>query len=72
VLTAFERAASVLSDNRDLLEEGARLLLEKETLDAPDLTRLFKSVKPAAATFTPPVPRCAERVAPVVAEGSRS
>jgi cell division protease FtsH len=57
VLTAFERATSVLADNRGLLEESARLLLEKETLDTPDLARLFASVKPAAA-FTPAAPAC--------------
>ena len=66
VLTAFERATSVLTDNRDVLEESARLLLEKETLDTPDLERLFKSVKPAAATFTPAVAPCTKRVAAAV------
>ena len=71
VLTAFERATSVLTNNRDLLEESARLLLEKETLDTPDLTRLFESVKPAAA-FTPAVAPCTKRVAAAVVDGSRS
>ncbi|MCU0692505.1 MAG: ATP-dependent zinc metalloprotease FtsH [Polyangiaceae bacterium] len=72
VLTAFERATSVLTDNRGLLQESARLLLEKETLDTADLTRLFKSVKPAAATYTPAVAPCTKRVAAAMAEGSRS
>jgi cell division protease FtsH len=72
VLTAFERSTSVLTDNRELLEESARLLLQKETLDTPDLTRLFKSVKPASATFTPAVAPCTKRVAAAVAEGSRT
>jgi hypothetical protein len=30
-----------LTENRALLEERARLLLQKETLDTPDLERLF-------------------------------
>ena len=53
VLTAFERATAVLTENRALLEESARLLLEKETLDTPELERLFSSVKAAPATFGP-------------------
>jgi cell division protease FtsH len=60
VLTAFERATTILTQNRDLLEQSARQLLEKETLDAPDLERLFAAIKPAPATFTPasaPCPR---------------
>lgn len=38
--TAFERAISVLTDRRELLEHTARLLLEKETLDERDLVAL--------------------------------
>jgi hypothetical protein len=72
VLTAFDRATSILTDNRDLLEESARLLLEKETLDTPDPARLFKSVKPAAAIFTPALAPCTKRVAAVVAGASGS
>lgn len=53
VLTAFERATAVLAGNRELLEESARRLLEKETLDSPDLERLFARVKPAPATSSP-------------------
>ncbi len=71
VLTAFERASAVVTDNRDLLERSARLLLEKETLDTPDLTRLFQSVKSAAA-FTPAAAPCAQRAAAGLAEGSRA
>ncbi len=51
VLTAFERASNILTENRALLEQSARQLLEKETLDANDLERLFVSLKPAPATF---------------------
>ncbi len=38
---AFVAARGVLAVNRDLLEEGARVLLEKETLDEHDLKALF-------------------------------
>jgi len=43
---AFERAVSLLTDRRELLERAARLLLEKETLDEKDLIAL--SAAPAA------------------------
>jgi cell division protease FtsH len=49
VLSAFERASGMLTANRALLETSARLLLQKETLDTPDLERLFAAVKPAPA-----------------------
>ena len=49
VRAAFERATSVLTENRTLLEESAQLLLQKETLDTPDLERLFAAVKHAPA-----------------------
>jgi ATP-dependent Zn protease len=38
---AFRGARGILERNRSLLEEGARLLLEKETLSEGDLERLF-------------------------------
>jgi cell division protease FtsH len=60
VLTAFQRATAVLTENRDVLETSARLLLEKETLDAPDLERLFTSIKPAPTSFTPAAAPCKE------------
>ncbi len=50
VLTAFERATAVLAGNRDVLEESARQLLQKETLDTADLERLFTAVKRAPVT----------------------
>ena len=37
---AFERAIAILERHRRTLEEGARPLLEKETLDEDDLARL--------------------------------
>jgi cell division protease FtsH len=51
VLTAFQRATAILTENRDVLEASARSLLEKETLDALDLERLFAALKPAPETF---------------------
>ena len=61
VLSAFERAVASLRDNREVLERSARLLLEKETLDAADLEALFRGVKragpPDGAAATP----CGER-----------
>ena len=41
---AFTRARSILDRNRSILEEAARLLLEKETLAEADLTPLFARV----------------------------
>ncbi len=58
VLTAFDRAIQVLGENRDILEESARLLLKQETLDAPELEKLFKSLKPAPADFPESTIRC--------------
>jgi len=51
VLTAFERAVAALADNRDLLEESARMLLQRETLDTPELERLLAKVKPAPERY---------------------
>lgn len=39
---AFDRTVSILKDHRDLLEQGAELLLEKETLDENQL-RTFRA-----------------------------
>jgi cell division protease FtsH len=44
---AFHRTVNLLRAQRDKLERGARMLLERETLDADDLTELMKT--PAAA-----------------------
>jgi cell division protease FtsH len=57
---AFVWARAILDRNRGLLEEAARLLLEKETLAEPDLAGLFGRVvkengtPTRAATVTPP------------------
>ncbi|MFT5418923.1 MAG: cell division protease FtsH, partial [Gammaproteobacteria bacterium] len=37
---AFERAKKILTENRDELNRGAELLLQRETLNADDLIRL--------------------------------
>ena len=58
VLTAFDRAVGVLTENRNLLEKSAQLLLQQETLDAPELEGLFKSLKPAPTEFSASVARC--------------
>jgi cell division protease FtsH len=43
---AFRKSRGLLERNRDVLEEGARLLLEKETLDEAALEGLFLKVRP--------------------------
>jgi cell division protease FtsH len=48
---AFEKAVKILTDKRAVLERGARLLLQKETLIEEDLSALFAGeAVPAAAT----------------------
>jgi cell division protease FtsH len=42
---AFQRARELLMQNRDLLEEGARRLLEKETLADSDLAAVLGRVR---------------------------
>jgi cell division protease FtsH len=49
VRTAFDRAVAILQQNRIVLEESARRLLQKETLETTDLHELFQSVTPAPA-----------------------
>jgi len=61
VLSAFERAVASLRDNREVLERSARLLLEKETLDAADLEVLFRGVKRAAPPDRAAAAPCGER-----------
>jgi len=43
--TAFERATAVLQANRELLERGARALLERETLEEQALDELSAQLK---------------------------
>ncbi|HEY5656443.1 MAG TPA: ATP-dependent zinc metalloprotease FtsH [Myxococcota bacterium] len=42
---AFARARMILASHRDVLEESARLLIEKETLGEVELAPLFEKVK---------------------------
>lgn len=46
---AFERAHAVLEARRTVLERGAALLIERETLDEADLDRLLHDMTPDAA-----------------------
>ena len=50
--SAFDRARSVLSDNRALLAEAAAALLAKETLSEGDLAGFFARVKKPEARAT--------------------
>jgi cell division protease FtsH len=58
VATAFERAVAILQENRATLEESAKRLLDKETLDGSDLGELFASLKSAPAHFTESASPC--------------
>lgn len=58
VLTSFERASAILTENITLLREAAQSLLEKETLDTADLVGLFKEIKQAPATYPKATPSC--------------
>jgi cell division protease FtsH len=53
---SFQRANAILERNRGLLEEGAKLLLEKETLSEVELGPLFARVaKDASPSYARPV-----------------
>jgi cell division protease FtsH len=45
---AFQSARSIVEGNRGILEEGARRLLDKETLEQSELEALFAKVAPVA------------------------
>lgn len=55
VQTSFDRTVAILKDHRDLLERGAKVLLEKETLDNAEL-REFERCVGAAPVREPAVP----------------
>ncbi|MGH7090095.1 MAG: ATP-dependent zinc metalloprotease FtsH, partial [Stellaceae bacterium] len=55
---AFRRTVDLLEARRDTLEKGARLLLERETLDEADLAALFRGAPVA------PVAKEAAAIAP--------
>ena len=60
---AFVRARAIVERNRPLLEEGADLLLEKETLSEAELRPLFRRVAREAAASPPrPLPVIAPAV----------
>ena len=60
---AYASAARVVAENRDLLEEIANALLERETLDADDI-RLLVAGEPL-----PPLPELENEVPPVLDPG---
>ena len=47
---AFERTVKLLQDRRPVLEQGAKRLLEKETLNEPDLQALRESCRAQLAS----------------------
>jgi len=46
VMAGFDRASALLADNRAVLEQGARALLDKETLDEPAIQALAMQLRP--------------------------
>ena len=56
VSRAADMAFAELEKRRDVLERGAKLLLEKETLSAADLHRLLNNCKPKPLGGTTSVP----------------
>ena len=58
VASAFARAEEILINNRSILENSAKCLLEKETLDSSELAELFRELRPAASSIKGAVPDC--------------
>ena len=52
VNNAFEKATNILISNRDVLERGAKMLLEKETLTETELNTLQQQIPIAAVSKT--------------------
>jgi cell division protease FtsH len=48
VQTSFDRTVTILKDHRDLLERGAKMLLEKETLDDTELRQFEDAIRATA------------------------
>jgi cell division protease FtsH len=46
VEASFQQTVSILEGHRDLLDRGAKLLLEKETLDEPQLREFREKIQP--------------------------
>jgi cell division protease FtsH len=61
--SAYASAERVIAENRDLLEEIASALLERETLDADDIRMLV------AGEPLPPLPELENEVPPVLDPG---
>jgi cell division protease FtsH len=58
VETSFDRTVTILKDHRDLLERGAKMLLEKETLDDTELREFEDHIRaPARDPAVPVAPR---------------
>ncbi len=53
VMDGFARATAILRTNRDVLERGARALLDKETLDETAIRALAMDLKPELALCGP-------------------
>jgi len=45
VMAGFDRASALLAADRDVLERGARALLDKETLDEPAIQALATQLR---------------------------
>jgi cell division protease FtsH len=54
VMNGFEHATTILSANRQVLERGARALLEKETLDETAIRALANDLTPADPAIAAP------------------
>ena len=46
----YDRGMKLLTDNRDVLDEIARVLIEKEKINGKELLNVIKSVKPELVT----------------------
>ncbi|MBI3975139.1 MAG: cell division protein FtsH, partial [Armatimonadetes bacterium] len=64
----YERGRTALTDNRDRLERVAKTLLEKESLEAEELERLFQGL-PAEAPAAAPAPDAIQPDLPVESKG---
>jgi cell division protease FtsH len=53
VQSAFDKALAILREERDTLEEGARQLLEKETLGEAELQALYDEIEQKQSTPAP-------------------
>jgi cell division protease FtsH len=48
--TSFDRALALLQNNREVLEDSARELLEQETLDEVQLVEFFERLEPVSSS----------------------